>query len=94
MICTALHGLIEECTVILGWCYTSVQVEDTKSKQKEVTRSALTKMFPAFDMEICLAEDNKLASRRVGDDSNGAGRLGIWPKFGILTLVVTIWYWI
>jgi hypothetical protein len=28
--------LIEDCTVILGWCFTSEEVDETKKKQKEV----------------------------------------------------------
>ena len=36
-LCAALNSLIEDCTVILGWCFTSEEVAETKQKQKEVT---------------------------------------------------------
>lgn len=35
-ICSAVESLIEECTAILGWCFNSDQVAETKNNQKEV----------------------------------------------------------
>ena len=35
-LCAALNSLIEDCTVILGWCFSSEDVDKTKLKQKEV----------------------------------------------------------
>ncbi|TRY79262.1 hypothetical protein TCAL_09996, partial [Tigriopus californicus] len=54
MICNALQSLIEDCTVILGWCYTSSEVEVTKEKQKVLLQHALLKMFPDFEVQECL----------------------------------------
>ena len=52
MICGGLHNLIDECTVILGWCYTSDQVEQTKRKQEGLMQEALQKIFPDFDVKV------------------------------------------
>ena len=38
-LCAALNSLIEDCTVILGWCFSSEEVDKTKLKQKEVTHT-------------------------------------------------------
>lgn len=54
MICNALQSLIEDCTVILGWCYTSTEVEVTKGKQKLLLQHALQEMFPDFEVHECL----------------------------------------
>ena len=43
-ICEAMEKLIHNCTSILGWCYTGQQVEITKQKQRELSRSALAQM--------------------------------------------------
>lgn len=52
-VCSALRSLIEDCTVILGWCYTTQEVEDTKEKQKDITEKAIKKIFPDFEVEHC-----------------------------------------
>lgn len=56
MVCSALKDLIEECTVILGWCYTSTEVEVTKQKQKVLIQSSLLKLFPSFNARECLGD--------------------------------------
>ena len=52
MLCSALDSLIEECTVILGWCYTSAEVEDTKRRQRARTAEAMEAAH--FDSALCL----------------------------------------
>ena len=46
MVCTSLNELIEDCTVILGWCYTSEDVQITKEKQRGLLNKAMKKIFP------------------------------------------------
>ena len=75
MICKALHNFIEKCTVILGWCYTSTEVELTKQKQKVLSEEALVKMFPEFDLVQCFKnlDSNSLEeSGLTGIDQNSA----------------------
>jgi hypothetical protein len=43
-LCSATDNLIDECTVILGWCFSAQEVQDTKQKQREVSRAALATM--------------------------------------------------
>ena len=43
-ICQALDNLIDECTLILGWCYSQDHVRTTKVQQRDLSRSALAKM--------------------------------------------------
>ena len=43
-ICEALENLIDECTLILGWCYSEDHVKKTKLEQRNLSRSALAKM--------------------------------------------------
>ena len=52
MLCSALDSLIEECTVILGWCYTSAEVEDTKRRQRALMAEAMEAAH--FDSALCL----------------------------------------
>ena len=52
MLCSALNSLIEECTVILGWCYTSAEVEDTKRRQRALMAEAMEAAH--FDSALCL----------------------------------------
>ena len=51
-LCSALDSLIEECTVILGWCYTSAEVEDTKRRQRALMAEAMEAAH--FDSALCL----------------------------------------
>ena len=51
LVCKALTSLINECTLVLGWCFPNESVIDTKKKQWEITRSALA------DMDIYCDED-------------------------------------
>ena len=44
LVCEALDKLIDECTLILGWCFSTPKVKDTKEKQRQVARTALAKM--------------------------------------------------
>ena len=44
VVCQALDKLIEECTLILGWCFSAQQVKETKDKQRDLSRSALAAM--------------------------------------------------
>ncbi len=44
MLCEALNGLIDKCTIILGWCFSAEEVQETKISQWEVTTKALAKM--------------------------------------------------
>ncbi len=44
VVCQALDKLIDECTLILGWCFPTEQVQETKSQQRQVSTSALAKM--------------------------------------------------
>ena len=53
-LCSALDSLIEECTVILGWCYTSAEVEDTKRRQRALMAEAMEAAH--FDSALCLGE--------------------------------------
>ena len=43
-ICEALENLIDECTLILGWCYSEDHVKETKIEQRDLSRAALAKM--------------------------------------------------
>ena len=43
-ICQALDNLIDECTLILGWCYSQDHVRKTKVQQRDLSRAALGKM--------------------------------------------------
>ena len=43
-ICQALDNLIDECTLILGWCYSQDHVRKTKVEQRDLSREALAKM--------------------------------------------------
>jgi len=52
MVCGGLRSYIEDCTVILGWCYTAAQVERTKEKQQAIMRKAMAKIFPEFDVDV------------------------------------------
>lgn len=44
LVCKALSSLINDCTLVLGWCFPDERVKDTKQKQWEITRSALAQM--------------------------------------------------
>ncbi len=57
MICQGLRNLIDDCTVILGWCYTAQQVEETKRRQEGLMREALKKIFADFDVEVRRDDD-------------------------------------
>ena len=48
-VCIALRTLVEECTVILGHCYSPKQVEETKRKQKILMNEAIKKILPGLD---------------------------------------------
>ena len=67
MVCAALNSLINDCTVVLGWCYTSTEVEVTKQKQKVLMQRALIKMFPQFDIQQCLKEEEGQGHDLVND---------------------------
>ncbi len=54
MICSGLRNLIDDCTVILGWCYTADQVDSTKKKQEALMRQAMEKLFPDFDINVSI----------------------------------------
>ena len=59
MLCSALDSLIEECTVILGWCYTSAEVEDTKRRQRALMAEAMEAAH--FDSALCLGGETKIS---------------------------------
>ena len=52
MVCSSLNDLINDCTVILGWCYTSEDVNVTKEKQRGLLNKAMKKILPEFDVEV------------------------------------------
>jgi len=43
-LCQALDKFINNCTTILGWCFTDEHVQATMKEQRQVSRSALAKM--------------------------------------------------
>jgi len=43
-LCQALDKFINNCTTILGWCFTDEHVQATMKEQRDVSRSALAKM--------------------------------------------------
>ncbi len=60
MVCSGLRSLIDECTVILGWCYTAQQVEQTKRKQVNcsmLTNWCLRIMRLNFDFQEGLMQE-------------------------------------
>ena len=61
MLCSALDSLIEECTVILGWCYTSAEVEDTKRRQRALMAEAMEAAH--FDSALCLGGGDGTAEK-------------------------------
>ena len=42
--CSALKDLIQNCTQILGWCFSSQQVQSTIQKQRDIAMSTLASM--------------------------------------------------
>lgn len=50
-VCIALRTLVEECTVILGHCYSPKQVEETKRKQRILMNEAIKKILPGLNLE-------------------------------------------
>ena len=73
MLCSALDSLIEECTVILGWCYTSAEVEDTKRRQRVLMAEAMEAAH--FDSALCLGgSGGGTAEKTKISESNGKRR--------------------
>ena len=66
-LCSALDSLIEECTVILGWCYSAAEVEDTKRRQRSLMAEAME--AADFDSAHCPA-----AVTAHDDDGAGGGK--------------------
>ena len=65
-ICQALDNLIDECTLILGWCYSQDHVRTTKVQQRDLSRSALAKMqiyCPDTDANPLPAAEDKFAEK-------------------------------
>ena len=65
MLCSALDSLIEECTVILGWCYTSAEVEDTKRRQRALMAEAMEAAH--FDSALCLGGGGTSETTKISE---------------------------
>ena len=70
MLCSALDSLIEECTVILGWCYTSAEVEDTKRRQRALTAEAMEAAH--FDSALCLGGSGTAEKTKISEPLTAA----------------------
>ena len=67
-VCIALRTLVEECTVILGHCYSPKQVHETKRKQKILMNEAIKKILPGLNLEEDCTSYAVTNSRFLPDD--------------------------
>lgn len=96
IVCDAMHELIEECTVILGWCYTSSQVEDTKEKQKLVMDASMKDVFPYYIQKCLSVDDNvRLPSqpqlRQPQPLESGAIHTTLTSMMMMMTMTLVLW---
>ncbi len=92
MICSALRSLIDECTVILGWCYSSREVADTKAKQERLVKTELAKKFPDFDTLSCVSQPDEQEGNAVDDETaakqTASSASNLQPPFILITLYI------
>ena len=85
-LCSALDSLIEECTVILGWCYTSAEVEDTKRRQRALMAEAMEAAH--FDSALCLSGDTKISEPLTAAASRAANAAAVVVATEIFMLIL------
>ena len=88
-----MDKLIDECTLILGWCFSTENVEETKNQQRQLARSALAKMevFCTETEETEGAEDLFGENYELLQPLISAENSGRKMNFSILTLSLCIW---
>ena len=88
MLCSALDSLIEECTVILGWCYTSAEVEDTKRRQRALMAEAMEAAH--FDSALCRGGGDAKISEPLTAAATAASRAANTATVMVATLLFMI----
>ena len=71
-ICEALGKLIDDCTIILGWCFSTEQVVQVKKKQRAISLTALATMniHCPEDLNLDIPEDKFAENEAVFNDSS------------------------
>lgn len=78
--------MIDECTLILGWCFSSQHVSDTISKQRQVSRAALASLgliCPDADQAVIQPPEDLFAEHYQYSSGNDL-------KFSLLLTLISI----
>merc|ERR1711874_704711 len=57
-VCNAVRQLLYDCGNELGWCFTEVQVSETRFKQREGLETILAQHYSKEKLELCFVQEN------------------------------------
>jgi len=57
-VCNAVRQLLYDCGNELGWCFTEVQVSETRFKQREGLETILAEHYSKEKLELCFVQEN------------------------------------
>ena len=79
-VCSALKDLIQNCTQILGWCFSSQQVQSTIQKQRDIAMSTLASMNILCSENFILDDHEDIFAENVVLTNETAKTVQVLPQ--------------